>query len=65
MSDPSALPSLTSFSFPALERCSYTTCHLSDSFEFAQEQSQGAASRKQQRSRSGGNKYDPSSSGVC
>lgn len=41
---------------------SYTTCHLSDSVEFAQEQSQGAALNKQQRSRSRG-KYEPR--GLC
>lgn len=52
--------------FAGSKRSSYTTCHLSDSVEFAEEQSQGAASRTQQRSRSGGSKYEPSSlSSVC
>lgn len=52
--------------FSGSKRSSCTTCHLSDSVESAQEQSQGAASRQQQRSRSGGSKYVLRSlSGVC
>lgn len=45
--------------FPGSERPFYTTCHLSDCAEFAQEQSQGAASDRQWRSWSGGSKYEP------